>query len=117
MRQDNYAIGRQVHIRLDGMRSHLDGSLERSHGVLGPRDLGATVGDGLREETRRGALRGEGFCPGGFSFHISSVSEDSHDDHDKDQPRGTSPCLMSGCDSSMAVLFPRVMMKSSCGRD
>jgi hypothetical protein len=64
VRQDDYAIGREVHIRLEGMRTDIHGALESAHGVLGPLGLVAAVGDGLRQEAAWISPGSDGAGPG-----------------------------------------------------
>jgi hypothetical protein len=63
MRQHGNAVPGKMHIRLDGMRAHLNGTFEGAHCVFGPRRLVSPVRNGLWYESRAITLGCQGGCP------------------------------------------------------
>lgn len=55
MRDDGDAVGREVHVRLDGVGADARGGTEGGHRVLRVGGLVAAVGDGLGDAPRGGA--------------------------------------------------------------
>lgn len=51
MRHDDDTVAGQVHVRLNGVRTGVDGGAHGIEAVFGPRRPEAAVGDGLRQET------------------------------------------------------------------
>ena len=48
MGENHHPVSRYMHVRLDGVGSHIHGPLEADHGVLGMRGFVPSVPDALR---------------------------------------------------------------------